>query len=60
MFFLFYKQFINNFLHKLIIWKLTKLYMVIVLKVLKTFPDECIDLVFADPPYNLQLKNELS
>ena len=29
------------------------------LEVLKTFPDECIDLVFADPPYNLQLKNEL-
>ena len=30
------------------------------IKVLKTFPDESIDLVFADPPYNLQLKNELS
>ena len=29
------------------------------IKVLKTFPDESIDLVFADPPYNLQLKNEL-
>ena len=29
------------------------------LKVLKTLPDESIDLVFADPPYNLQLKNEL-
>ena len=28
------------------------------IKVLKTFPDESIDLVFADPPYNLQLKNE--
>ena len=29
------------------------------LEVLKTFPDESIDLVFADPPYNLQLKNDL-
>ncbi len=29
------------------------------LKVLKTFPNECVDLVFADPPYNLQLRNEL-
>ena len=29
------------------------------IKVLKTLPDESIDLVFADPPYNLQLKNEL-
>ena len=28
-------------------------------KVLKTIPDESIDLVFADPPYNLQLKKEL-
>ena len=29
------------------------------LKVLKTFQDESIDLVFADPPYNLQLNKEL-
>ena len=29
------------------------------IKVLKTLPDESIDLVFADPPYNLQLKKEL-
>ena len=29
------------------------------LEVLKTFPDESIDLVFADPPYNLQLNKEL-
>ena len=26
------------------------------LKVLKTFQDESIDLVFADPPYNLAVK----
>ena len=30
------------------------------LKVLKTFPDSCIDMIFADPPYNLQLKKQLS
>ena len=29
------------------------------LKVLETFQDESIDLVFADPPYNLQLNKEL-
>ena len=27
---------------------------------LKKIPDESFDLVFADPPYNLQLKNELT
>ena len=30
------------------------------LKVLKTFPDESVDLIFADPPYNLQLEKELT
>ncbi len=30
------------------------------IQVLKSFPDESIDLIFADPPYNLQLKNELN
>ena len=30
------------------------------LKELKKIPDETFDLVFADPPYNLQLKNELN
>ena len=29
-------------------------------KVLKSFPNESIDLIFADPPYNLQLKKELN
>ena len=29
-------------------------------KSFKTLPDESVDLVFADPPYNLQLKNELT
>jgi site-specific DNA-methyltransferase (adenine-specific) len=28
-------------------------------EVLKTFPSESVDLVFADPPYNLQLKKQL-
>lgn len=27
--------------------------------VLPTLPDECVDLVFADPPYNLQLRGDL-
>ena len=29
------------------------------LEVLKGLPDKCVDLVFADPPYNLQLGGEL-
>ena len=28
-------------------------------KILKTIPDKSIDLIFADPPYNLQLKDTL-
>ena len=27
---------------------------------LKTLPNDSVDLVFADPPYNLQLKNDLT
>ena len=30
------------------------------LKELKKIPDESFDLVFADPPYNLQLRNNLT
>ena len=30
------------------------------LKELKNIPDESFDLIFADPPYNLQLRNELT
>ena len=30
------------------------------LKELKKIPNETFDLIFADPPYNLQLKNELT
>ena len=30
------------------------------LEVLKKIPDETFDLIFADPPYNLQLKNNLT
>lgn len=29
------------------------------IEVLKSLPEKCIDLIFADPPYNLQLRNEL-
>ena len=28
-------------------------------EVLKTFPAKSVDLIFADPPYNLQLRNQL-
>ena len=30
------------------------------LKELKKIPNETFDLIFADPPYNLQLKNKLT
>ena len=30
------------------------------LKELKKIPNESLDLIFADPPYNLQLKKELN
>ena len=30
------------------------------LKELKKIPKETFDLIFADPPYNLQLKNQLT
>lgn len=29
------------------------------LDILPTLPEECVDLIFADPPYNLQLKDDL-
>lgn len=29
------------------------------IEILKTLPDKSVDLIFADPPYNLQLRNEL-
>ena len=29
------------------------------IEVLSSFPENCVDLVFADPPYNLQLQNDL-
>lgn len=28
-------------------------------EVLRTFPEQSVDLIFADPPYNLQLRNQL-
>ncbi len=39
---------------------LTKLYNSDCLQQLKKLESETVDLVFADPPYNLQLKNQLS
>jgi len=29
------------------------------IEVMKTFPDKCVDLIFADPPYNINVKNTL-
>ena len=29
------------------------------IEILKSFPEDSVDLIFADPPYNLQLRNEL-
>src|SRR5215469_9455657 len=29
------------------------------IETMRALPDACADLIFADPPYNLQLKNEL-
>ena len=40
--------------------KINKILQGDCVKVLKSLPDESIDLIFADPPYNLQLKNSLS
>ncbi|MGB9663925.1 MAG: site-specific DNA-methyltransferase [Ignavibacteria bacterium] len=40
-------------------FELNKIYQGDCLKLLKKLPDESIDLIFADPPYNLQLNNEL-
>lgn len=34
--------------------KLNKLYLGDLIKIMKEFPDESFDLVFADPPYNLE------
>ena len=39
--------------------KLNKIVCGDSLKLLKEIPDGSIDLIFADPPYNLQLNGEL-
>ena len=56
--FLIYKQLINNF-YIAFLMEVNKIIHGDCLKVLETFQDESIDLVFADPPYNLQLNKEL-
>ncbi|MEJ5306401.1 MAG: site-specific DNA-methyltransferase [Ignavibacteria bacterium] len=40
-------------------FELNKIYQGDCIELLKKIPDESIDLIFADPPYNLQLNNEL-
>ncbi|MHA1401693.1 MAG: site-specific DNA-methyltransferase [Candidatus Heimdallarchaeaceae archaeon] len=39
--------------------ELNKIHKMDCIEGMKKLPDESIDLIFADPPYNLQLKNEL-
>ena len=44
---------------KIIMLKKNQIYLGNNLKILKEIPDKSVDLVFADPPYNLQLKETL-
>lgn len=39
--------------------KLDHIYQGDCIEILKALPEKCVDLVFADPPYNLQLQNAL-
>ena len=39
--------------------KINNIYKGDSLEILKTFPNKSVDLIFADPPYNMQLKNDL-
>lgn len=36
--------------------EVNKVYLGDCIEIMKTFPDECIDLIFADPPYNIGMK----
>lgn len=40
-------------------FELNKIYVGDCIELMKKIPDDSIDLIFADPPYNLQLNNEL-
>ena len=53
-FFLFINNIITSFAQN-ILMEINRIIHGDSLEVLKTFPDKCIDLIFADPPYNLQL-----
>ena len=39
--------------------KINKIYRKDCIKMMSEIPNKSIDLIFADPPYNLQLKNTL-
>jgi modification methylase len=41
------------------IFNANQLYPGDALQIMKKLPDKCVDLIFADPPYNLQLEGEL-
>ena len=38
---------------------LNKIYLGNCIKEMKKLPDKSVDLIFADPPYNLQLEKDL-
>lgn len=46
-------------MEKLGIFELNKIYQGDSIELLKKIPDNSVDLIFADPPYNLQLNGEL-
>lgn len=46
-------------MEKLGFFDLNKIYQGDSVELLKKIPDNSIDLIFADPPYNLQLNGEL-
>ena len=37
----------------------SRFYKAIVMEVMRSLPEKSVDVIFADPPYNLQLQNEL-
>ncbi|GAB4433921.1 MAG: site-specific DNA-methyltransferase [bacterium] len=46
-------------MEKIGIFELNKIYLGDCIELMKKIPDDSIDLIFADPPYNLQLNSEL-
>ena len=38
-------------------FKINRIYKGDCIEILKAMPEKSVDLIFADPPYNMQLKN---